>query len=363
MEFINGVFLAKAARVVWRKADAAWGRLYQIENTLRRMTLKPYELHLELTNVCNANCVFCPYQFQTRPPDFMSDDIFHRAVGGFLAHGGGSVGLTPIVGDPLIDPQFIQRVRYLRAQPRIDRIWVTTNGILLDKHGIANVLDSGLSSITISTSGLDEPSYERIYRSKAYTRVRANVTELLRLNQQRAAPLPITIGLRTDRPLAEVMRDPDLREVLQYQPQLDFTWAYTSAGGRITRPLLPAGMRLRTAPPKREACVETYNGPIVLADGRVMSCSCVAALDAESLVIGDLRTQTLQEAWDSAAHHALRASFTNGRLNETCANCDMYRNLELYRTREGRQRAQLNQRRFQGQLVRRKASRAPFGGG
>ena len=40
--------------------------------------LRPFELHLELTNLCNANCIFCPYQFQERPTGFMSDEVFER---------------------------------------------------------------------------------------------------------------------------------------------------------------------------------------------------------------------------------------------------------------------------------------------
>ena len=68
-------------------------------------------------------------------------------------------------------------MRHLRSLPAIDRIWVTTNAILLDKHGIANVLDSGVSFITISTAGFDEEMYRRVYRNSSYQRMRRNVKE------------------------------------------------------------------------------------------------------------------------------------------------------------------------------------------
>jgi hypothetical protein len=41
----------------------------------------------------------------------------------------------------------------------------------------------------------------------------------------------------------------------------------------------------------------------------------------------------------------------------------MYRNLELYRTREGRERARLNLRRHAGEQVRRGAGAGAFPGG
>lgn len=362
---INRVLLSKAMRVMRRKMNAFVGRLYPLGDALEAMALRPYELHLELTNICNANCVFCPYQFQVRPFQVMSDSVFYKAVDDFVRCGGGSVGLTPIVGDALIDPQFITRVRYLRSLPSIDRIWIITNGILLDKRGIDNVLNSGLNSITISTSGFDEPSYRRIYRSKWYKRVHRNVLNLLEKNATRASPLPITIALRSDRPLSDIVNDSDFRPILAYRPQIDFTWSYTSANGRITRDILPEGMRLRVVTSRKETCVQLYNGPIVLPDGTVMACSCVAAMDALSdLGIGNVETADVLDIWNGESMNSLRASFATHQLNKTCAGCDMYRDLELYRTSEGRHRARLNRARYEGNFVKRSdRSSGPFAGG
>ena len=359
------VFLRKAARVLRRKAESLVGRLRPLAPTLAAMAERPFELHLELTNLCNADCVFCPYQFQEREARFMPEEVFRKAVGDYVACGGGSVGLTPIVGDALIHPDFAARVRFLRSLPEIDRIWVTTNAILLDKHGIDEILASGLTSITISTSGFDEPSYRRIYRSNAYPRLRRNVLDLVERNSRLPEPLPITIGLRTDRPLETVMQDPDFQPILAYGPEIDFTWSFTSAGGRITRDALPAGMRLRVVTSRRETCVQLYNGPIVLPDGTVMACSCVAAMDAvDDLGIGNVLEQDLLTLWRSEEMKALRRSFAEGTLNPTCAGCDMYRDLELYRTGEGRKRAGLNLSRARGELVRRaEKPRGAFSGG
>lgn len=113
-------------------------------------------------------------------------------------------------------------------------------------------------------------------------------------------------------------------------------------------------MRRRISPKKAEPCVSTLNGPVVLADGTVLACSCVAAMDAEAdLSIGNLLTTSLGDLWRGAAMKELRASFGSDRLNETCARCDHYRNLELYRTAEGRRRAAVSRRRGGGEVVRR----------
>jgi hypothetical protein len=364
MQLANPLLLQKVKRVLYRKADAFVGRFYSLDKTLDAMALRPYELHLELTNLCNADCVFCPYQFQERKTEFMPDEVFEKAVADFVRIGGGSVGLTPIVGDALIDPNFVRRVKHLRSHPEIDKIWVTTNAILLDKHGIQEVLDSGITHFNISTAGFEEAMYVRVYRNRSYRRMKDNVVGLLERNSARPDPLPITIALRPDRPLDEVMKHPDFQPVLQHNPTLDFTWSFTSANGRITREILPAGMRLRQVSVRNESCVNLWNGPIVLPDGTVMACSCVAAMDATTdLGIGNILSTDLLQLWTGMRLQEIRRGFGTPALNKTCAGCDMYRDLELYRTSEGRQRAAANTARMEGTVVQRRAAAGPFSGG
>src|SRR5579884_3574292 len=164
MRHLNRVFVQKVGRILARKADAWTGRFYPLNRTLEAMAARPFELHLELTNLCNADCVFCPYHFQERQVQFMPDEIFRKAVSDYVALGGGSVGLTPIVGDALIDTKFLERVRYLRSLPQIDRIWLTTNCILLDRFGIDEVLGSGINALNVSTAGFEAEMYQRVYR-------------------------------------------------------------------------------------------------------------------------------------------------------------------------------------------------------
>ena len=82
-------------------------------------------------------------------------------------------------------------------------------------------------------------------------------------------------------------------------------------------------MRLRVVTSRKETCVQLYNGPIVLPDGTVMACSCVAAMDAAAdLGIGNVMTGNLLEIWRSDGMRRLRASFGTPELNRTCAGCD-----------------------------------------
>lgn len=366
MRLTNPIFAKKVRRILKRKAEALLGRVHSQEKTIEAMCLRPFELHLELTNLCNANCVFCPYQYQERHAEFMEDKVFFKAVSDYVGIGGGSVGLTPIVGDALIDPKFLDRVRYLRSLPEIDRIWLTTNAILLDRVGIDNVVSSGINSMTISTAGFDREMYERVYRNSSYSRMLRNVVQLLEQNAAKGNPIAITISLRPDRPLDELMKDRDFQPILAYSPALDFAWSYTTANGRIKRENLPVLMKIRTVPHgRKEPCVQLFNGPIVLSNGDILACGCVASMDStKDLGIGNILKDDLLTAWTGDRLRRIRAGFQSGSLNATCAGCDMYRDLELYRTSEGRTRAKLNIARHRGEVVKRgEVPVMPFSGG
>jgi hypothetical protein len=83
------------------------------------------------------------------------------------------------------------------------------------------------------------------------------------------------------------------------------------------------------------------------------------------LGIGNILRSHLKDIWTSQRMQEIRSSFGTEALNPTCKNCDMYRNLDLYRTGEGRERARINHLRHHGKIVKREEIREarPFLGG
>ncbi len=349
----NHVVYHKLRNALSRKLEALEGRLFHnLEDTLNQMVKRPMELHLELTNICNARCIFCPYPFQQRPESIMADTIFYKAVDSFVQIGGGRVGLTPVVGDALIDPQFLKRVKYIRQFPEITEILLTTNAILMDRFGVEEILKSGITAITISTSGFDKESYERIYRSTQYERMKNNVTKLFKKNHELGNPVNLKIVIRTDRSLNQVLTDVDFQPIKRFNPNMDVALAYSNGGGKIKDGDLPASMKFRWARKKKEPCVNLYHGPFVYWDGKVGACFCVTSMDAgKALYIGNLVQEQLLDIWVGKLMNDIRNQFySKGTLNEICAKCDAYVNLDLFRTKEGRERAELNSNKLRDYL-------------
>lgn len=345
---MNRVVLSRIGRGATRAMSMAVGRLLPIEPILEDLAVKPARLGFEFTNLCNANCVFCPYGRQERGHQFMSDAVFDKAVADYVSIGGGDVELTPVVGDSLIHPEFVARVRKLRAHACIGHILLITNGILIDKHGAEELLSSGVSAITISTAGFQKEMYERVYRSTAYERMRRNVLELLTANERCGRKVEITLALRPDRPLGEVLADPDFAPILKLRPAVASNRFYSDAGGRVEREGLAPAYRLRVLRAHREPCAYTFDGPVILSDGTVVACNCLASMDRQSdLGLGNIMERSLLELWRGGAIQRLRASFGTPALNSTCASCTMYQGPRVFRTIGQQSRAAASRRAFE----------------
>lgn len=85
--------------------------------------LTPKTLYIETTNICNADCVFCAYQYQNgfRPgKGVMKDEIFEKALREYkqmpepVSGKKKQINFTPLVGEPLVDPKIIARTKLAR---------------------------------------------------------------------------------------------------------------------------------------------------------------------------------------------------------------------------------------------------------
>jgi hypothetical protein len=204
-----------------------------------------YSLGIEVTNICNANCTFCAYQYQERPTRRIDEDTFRRAVAGFVELGGGTLGMGSLVGDPLLDPHFVERARYARSHPEITGVVTVTNCIHLDKVGAKELLTSGVTAITVSTTGFDAEMYKRLYRSNQSERMKNNLLDLLRTNRDLGRPVWVEVGLRIDRPARDVLSQPGFEEVLELAHLVSWNSRFDSWSGRIKAGDLSGNMRPR----------------------------------------------------------------------------------------------------------------------
>ena len=120
-------------------------------------------LRISLTDRCNLRCVYCmPEDMTFRPrAELLQDDELMRLVHLFAGLGFRKIRLTG--GEPTVRANVVELVRQMAAAPGIEKVAMTTNGLLLDR--LAQPLaEAGLQRVNISIDTLDPDRFKKLTR-------------------------------------------------------------------------------------------------------------------------------------------------------------------------------------------------------
>lgn len=283
------------------------------------------QLQIETTNVCNADCVFCPYSTHTRPKGTMDLDLFKRIVDeAATVETLEKLTLTGL-GETLLDRHLVERVRYARERlPVHVYIDLYTNGTFLTPLRTDALIEAGLDVLYVSLNATNAEKRREVMHLDDYERVVEQTQYAVAAFDLRAAKLGHPSPKRNRwRVIVKAVASKDLME-LGDPEQFQRAWrgdhevggnAYLHLEGNWAG---ATGQKMRTQP--REACHRALSQIMVLWDGRVSLC----CFDSEGAVIlGDLNHQTLREmyAGEPALHY--RLAHHEGRRSELplCNTC------------------------------------------
>jgi len=297
----------------------------QVEE-LRKITRQaPLFLQIETTNVCNASCIFCAYSGMNRKKGVMSLPLFRKIVQDYAEMGGGPVCLTPIVGDALLDPHFLQRLEILEEFPEIMQITVTTNGIALKKYSdeeICRILES-LYCLQLSVGGLEPETYATMFGVDRFSQVMDGMERLLRLKFQVPNPANISFAFRTNDRKFETRHKTQLAGYREKGVHISHIWSYANYSGAVEndaeRKLVVYGSRGK----KRNRCVSVSMNMTACWDGTITACGC-ADFQGDKLTIGHAGQDSLSEVWSGKKRAAILESFVQGKLLPICRECSGY---------------------------------------
>ncbi len=121
-----------------------------------RIPLK--RIHIELTNVCEFNCLFCPKSLMKRSFGYMDKGLACRIVDEIAENGICEKVTFHVMGEPTLHPQFLDIVGH--TLKRGVKIGLTTNGVSLGTETGRRLLDYPLHQIDISLQTPDAESFK-----------------------------------------------------------------------------------------------------------------------------------------------------------------------------------------------------------
>jgi radical SAM protein with 4Fe4S-binding SPASM domain len=318
--------------------DTEWHFLFHrraIRKRLEQLRRIPRGLHVEGTNICNAECVFCAYPQMERRKQTMSMDDFKKVVADYLAMGGHHVSLTPIVGDPFVDKHLFERLDHLMALDQVSGISFYTNAILMTRTKGERLLQYARKlHVHVSWGGFDAPTWNRIMGVEKFQAARDAVLAFVDLKRRTGSKIPFTLALRCP----DSSCTGDLWETLDAARREGLVEIagmpdYDSWSGQITpEALRSVGLRPRKMPYKKGACELLFTKPVVLADGRVNACAC-RDVEAE-LIVGDVKQESLSSIWAGRKIDAIIEGHERGEYPPVCQRCTYF--VSVYNSRKSR---------------------------
>jgi len=114
-------------------------------------------VHLELTNACNFDCVFCPKSLMKREYGFMKTELARTLINDLAANRITEKVTFHVMGEPMLHPDFFSILKYVRESGL--RAGVTTNGSFLNRESAGALKELGVDQINISLQTPDEESF------------------------------------------------------------------------------------------------------------------------------------------------------------------------------------------------------------
>lgn len=286
---------------------------------------RPRMIISETLNVCNADCVFCPYSQQTRPRGMMTMELFRKVLRDYEAMGGGYFSLTPMVGDVLLDHQLPQRIQALDEFAYSIFPSVTTNLYALDRHSdetVRGILDR-FCRLHVSVYGLTAEECQALTRKQHFARLQVNLRRLARLWEESAGTCEIKLAFR----LTSEQPTERLEEFLQTTCGRVFPFTasrqYANWGNTMSG-RLPGDARYAPAQENQTTCALLAVAMQVYWDGRVSACACCDYDSCRELYLGDVKQDSLLEIFNSEASKQIWQQHEAGSLPKICKNCTFF---------------------------------------
>jgi radical SAM protein with 4Fe4S-binding SPASM domain len=335
---------------------------FSVQNALavarKPLNPTPYSLYIEVTKNCNELCTMCPRtHFWVDRRDNLAFEDFRRIVDQFP-------GLQRVVlhglGEPLLNPQLFEMVRYLKA--RGVYVLFNSNALALNAVRRAALVHSGLDEYRVSFDASRPETYKLIRGIAGLDKVKKNVLALMEAVKSAEQPPKVSLwftsmheniaelpGVAEFAALAGIkelyvqrlvffgkglaVEEQSLYRKLAEQEQivLAATRAFcqenginlAASGGEVIND--NGSMRTTTNLDEENpwlACTRPWRLMYVQANGDVSPC-CFAPFTGKNgePILGNIFEQSAEEIWQGQKYKAFRRAFLTKQPPQCCEGC------------------------------------------
>lgn len=287
-------------------------------------------LDIEVTNICNSKCVFCANKIMRRPSQHLDMQLFEKVVNEFVAMRGVNISFCTCIGEPLLDPYLLERIRYIRRFPQLMFEGFFTTLQWLHKFDIDEFFKLGISPLFISTMFLGREKYREFFGVDNYEQTLKNIIMLVQENKKRQNKIMLSFFLKNcGKSRKVIMNHPDFKLVDKLTDGYLFKCVQNIGFfvddwcGAVK---LPQYLRRRPLYPRLfKPCRFFCNILMIFSNGKIGLCPCRDFEANSDLILGDIKKDSLKELWGSGKHLILFNNWRRKNIIPTiCRRCRHY---------------------------------------
>lgn len=286
-------------------------RSIQLKNTKLRYT--PHTIWIEPTNVCNYKCPHCPVSIgMDRCTGFMDFELYKKIIADIAPFMKGKWVSLHYLGESTLHKQLTDMIA-LADQKSIKTLFFT-NGSLLKKEKVTQLIQAGLKRLTISIDATNKENYVVVQKGGDWDKVIANIWSTIDLKNNLKPGMILTINyLSSDKADYDIKRS-ELGAI--FKNKIDIQGHYFHDWGGY----LNFGNELDSGIPV-VPCNFLFKALVITWDGQVLPCT----HDPNArLSFGNVNDASILELWNSSQAQKLRELFHAAKrkaLPDPCRVC------------------------------------------
>lgn len=312
---------AKLSKIIGEKF-IRYRQVWDAANRFELVTEFPLFLQLDMNQNCNLRCPHCIIGNQDLKARYYSDKELSWDDYKNIIHEGESYGCPSIApqgnNEPLLIKDLEKYIKYAHNHGFID-IMMNTNAILLTEGRAKRLLDSGLTRIRFSIDATTPETYSKIRIGANYYKVVKNIEYFLNLKNSGGYRLPIT-GVSFCK---MSINEHEIEEFFKrWEDKVDIITVQTFVPPVLEKDFsgyYPTDQFKSAEKMKHFKCPQPFQR-VTIRNYDITPC---CAMFSTRLKIGNLKENSIYEAWHSKAMNQLREIHRNGEYfkNNLCKKC------------------------------------------
>ena len=286
-----------------------------LDNTESSIAYPLKGLHIELSNICNHQCLFCANRKMTRKKGFIDEKLLIRILKEAYEEGFREVGFYSN-GEPFMSKNLGEYIKWAK-EIGYTYVYIDTNGGSVEFSTIKEVLDVGLDSIKFSINGTNRENYKLIHGRDDFDRVMNNLRKTYKYKQTINNKLKVFVSIAITR-FVENTYEKFVEECKKHCDEVLIN-SVIEMGGYINEEMKLISTSIDFSKGMSIPCYMLWNGVFVTYEGYLTAC---CADFQNYFVYADLNRDSLREAWNNEYITKLRKRHLKGDIEGMpCVSC------------------------------------------